>query len=102
MANYTVGAGEIGAHAKTLTPNTVDTVVFDDDLAYVEVVSDGAADLYFTVDGAPAPTVGAAGAHYMPALPCSRVVQSIGDGGTTVRLISTGSVKYSVAQGSGN
>jgi hypothetical protein len=98
MAKYTVGKGEIGAHAKTLVADTVDEVVFAKGQGFIEVVSDGAAEIYFTVD-APAPTVGGAAAYYLPALPCSRTVPSPQPGETVVRLISAGTPKYSTAKG---
>jgi hypothetical protein len=98
MASYTVAKGEIGAHAKTLVANIVDEVVFVDNKALIEVVSDGAAEIYFTVD-ASAPTVGGAAAYYLPAVPCSRTVPSPKPGETAVRLISAGTPKYSVAGG---
>lgn len=100
MAAHTVAAGEIGAHAKTLTANTVETVTFADDVARIEVVSDGAAELYFTVDKA-APAVGAAAAYYIPAVPGVREVPSPADGSAVVRLISAGTPKVSVAKAAG-
>lgn len=98
MAKYKVEKGQVGAHAKTLTPNTFDEIVFVDDQSFVEVVSDGAAELYFTID-APAPAVGDAAAYYMPATVGVRNEPSPKPGETVVRLISSGAVKYSVAKG---
>jgi hypothetical protein len=98
MAKYTVGKGQVGAHAKTLTPNTADEVVFADDQSFVEVVSDGTAELYFTID-APAPAVGDGAAYYMPATAGVRTEPSPKPGETVLRLISSGAVKYSVAKG---
>lgn len=97
MASYSVAANEIGAHAKTLSAATVDTVTFADDVARVEVVSDGSAALYFTTDGS-TPTVGGAKAFYMPALAGVREVAVGGAGSTRVKLISSGTPVYSVAR----
>jgi hypothetical protein len=95
VATHTVAADEIGAHSKTLGANTVDTVNFADDVKQIEVVSDGAAELYFTVDGT-APTVGGAKCYYLPAFGGAREVP-VHTGGT-VKLISSGTPKYSVAR----
>ena len=67
MATTSLDSGAVGAHAKTLSANAVDTVHFADDLKFVEVVSDGAAELYFTVDDS-APTVGGQASYYLPAI----------------------------------
>lgn len=99
MAAYSVSAAQVGAHAKTLVANTVDTVTFADDVARIEVVSDGAAELYFTVDK-PAPAVGDPAAFYMPAVPGVREVEAPQGGETVVRLISAGTPKYSIARAS--
>jgi hypothetical protein len=100
MARTTLDKGAIGAHAITLSPDTVDTVEFEDDLQFVEVVSDGTAEIYFTVDGAD-PEIGDQFAYYMPAIACSRVVRSFRDGASSVRLISAGTPTYSIARSSG-
>jgi hypothetical protein len=99
MAEYKVSRRAIGAHAKTLEPDTVDTVVFTDDLRQIEVVSDGAAEIYFTVDR-DAPEVGDEFAYFLPAVPSSRIVKAP-EGvrqGTQVHLISPGEPNYSVAK----
>lgn len=98
MAEYTVKKDAIGAHAKQLSAAAVDTVVFEDDLDFVEIVSDGAAAIYVTVDR-PAPTVGGSEAYFLPAAPCARTLSArSGGGGTAVRLISAGTPTYSVAK----
>jgi hypothetical protein len=97
MASHSVAAGEIGAHAKTLVAATADSVTFADNLRQVEVVSDGAAALYFTIDGS-APVVGANAAYYMPAVPGVRTVGPVS--GQVIKLISSGAPTYSVAKAS--
>ncbi len=100
MASYPVAEGERGVHAKTTAANTMDTVSFSDDCREVEVLSDGAASLYVTIDGPDATVAGAA----TDVLPfggnCVRVVKSWETGPTVVRLISAGVVTYSVTRAS--
>ncbi len=110
MANYPLSNGAVGAHAKVLTANTVDTVTFQAGTPgtpgwsrmpkKVEVMSDGLADVYFTVDGS-APTVAGANCYRLPALPGSLVVP-VQDSEPTdpvvVKLISTGAATYSVSR----
>lgn len=95
MTDFAVAADEIGAHSKTLTANVVDTVQFADDVSRIEVVSDGAAELYFTVDGSN-PTIGGANCYYLPAFGGAREVP-VHTGGL-VKLKSAGTPKYSVAR----
>lgn len=55
------------ARPYTLVANTVTTVTMDDDYDRIEVVSrDGAAEVWFTVDGA-TPTVDGNDQHLLPA-----------------------------------
>lgn len=97
MAAYTVAEGKVGAHAKTLVADTADSVTFADDLPAVEVVSDGAAALYFTTDDS-TPTVGGPNTHLLPAAVSRRTVKVAGAGDTVVKLISAGTPTYSVAR----
>lgn len=94
MAVYNVGTGKVGVHDKTLAANVVDAVNFADDPGEVEIVSDGAAKLYVTVDGT-APTVSGDATYLLPAVPCSRVIAHPGDP-RAVKLISVGTPVYSV------
>jgi hypothetical protein len=94
MASYAVTADQAGAWEKTLVAATVDTVTFTDDLTHVTVINEGTTGLYFTVDGT-TPTVGGGAAVYCP--PSATVgVGSSASGGTVVKLISSGTPKYSV------
>jgi hypothetical protein len=93
-----VAAGKVGAHAKTLVASTVDTVTFADDLDTVEVLSDGAAALYFTADGT-TPVIGDDACWELPAGATSaRTVPVPTAGGSVIKLISTGTPKYSVSR----
>jgi hypothetical protein len=93
MATYT---GRI-IHA-TLTGGAVDTVTLDGDYLDVEILSrDGAAEIYFTVDTNLTPTVGGANCDVLPAVIGSVTLDASGYGTpTTVRLIATSPVAYSV------
>lgn len=82
-------------HAQ-LAASTVDTVTLDGDYDQVEVVNrDGAAEIYFTVDGPP-PTVAGDGTQVLPASISGVVVAAHADSDTVVRLISPGAPSYSV------
>jgi hypothetical protein len=101
MPTHTLAAGEIAAHAMRLTPNTVETVIFPDALVSVEIVADGAAAVYYTVNGA-APAVGGANTYLLPAGAVAVDVRNtVGnvDALTTVKMISSGAPLVSVQQG---
>lgn len=98
MAAHTVAAGQIGVYEVTLTAATVDTVTFDDDVDTVEVLShDGAAAVYFTVDGS-TPTVAGKGCWMLPAAASSATVDVGTAGDTVVKLISAGTPKVSISR----
>ncbi len=100
MASYPVAEGERGVHAKTTVADTMDTVTFADDCREVEVMSDGAAPLYVTVDG-PDATVAGPDTDVLPLGGNSaRVIKSWESGPTVVCLISAGVVTYSVTRAS--
>jgi hypothetical protein len=94
MATY---AGSRIQH-QTLTASTVDTVTFDADYTYVEIVNrDGAAEIYATVDSGITPTVGGAGCDVLPAGMSSLIVNASGYGSpTSIKLISAGTPAYTV------
>jgi hypothetical protein len=96
MSTYTLLAGDVAAYEKTLVATTVDTVQFARAVEAVEIYTDGTSSIYFTLDGS-APTVGGATTLFLPATPSVRTVKINGRGNTTVKLISSGTPKYSVA-----
>lgn len=97
MASVAVAAGQKGTHG-TLVAATVDTVTFTGiDFNEVEVLNrNGAAEIYFTVDGT-APTVGGTNCYVLPAAITSAIVGVPTTGATVVKLISAGTPTYSVS-----
>jgi len=79
----------------TLTANTVATVTLDRNYSSVEVLNvDGAAAIYFTVDGT-TPVVEANGTHVLPAA-IGGLTVTAGSDVATIKLISTGTPKVSI------
>jgi hypothetical protein len=111
MTSYTVTNGGVGAHAKVLSANAVDTVTFQPGASgtpgwarmpkKVEVLTDGLADVYFTVDGS-VPTVGGANCYRVPIGGTSSLAVPVADSNphdaVVVKLISSGAPTYSVSR----
>lgn len=96
MATHNVAAGKLGAHAFTLAAATVDTVAFAEDIDEVTVISlDGAAAVYFTLDGS-TPTVAGANTYVLPAALGAAAFEPRTAGPTVVKLISSGTPTISV------
>lgn len=110
MASYPVASGDVGAHAKTLSAGVVDTVTFQIGSpgtpgwsavpGAVEVLSDGLADIYVTVNGS-TPTVAGANTYRISAAH-QAVTISVADSNSqddvVVKLISAGAPTYSVSR----
>ena len=81
----------------TLTADTVSTFTLDGDYDTVEVLNgDGAAEVFFTVDGAD-PTVDGAGCYYLPAAIGALAVENRASGAApVVKVISSGTPKVAV------
>lgn len=99
MASYSVAAGKRGAYDKALVASTVDTVTFTDDVDSVEIVTDGTAKIYVTVDGT-TPTVSGATTIIVPAALGIRTIPTLSSGAPVVKLITSGTPTYSVAKAS--
>lgn len=102
MSEYTVAAavsGQVAANDKTLVANAVDSVTFDEEIEAVEVLTDGSAAVYFTVDGS-VPTVSGQHCFKIPATGAatSLTVWPPSRGLAEVQLISTGTPTYSVTR----
>ena len=97
MASTTIADTEVATHS-TLTAATVETVTIDRNASTVRVMNrDGAAEIYYTLDGS-APTVGGATTYALPAAISSedRPVPSVTSATTVVKMISSGTPKFSV------
>ncbi len=94
MAEYTIADGDIAVHDKTIVADTVDIVQFETDPPAVEILTDGAAPLYVTVDDSE-PEVSGSTTYILPAVMCSRTIRH-SDRVGRVKLISDGTPKYSV------
>jgi hypothetical protein len=110
MASYTVPNGHIGAHNKTLAGAVVDTVTFALGTpgtagwaltpSRVEILTDGAADIYVTTDGT-APVVAGTQSWRIPAIPGSAVFDvrsQHSDDPVVIKLVSSGTPTYSVSR----
>lgn len=91
MATYAVAtlSNEIGTPAFTLVADTVDTVQFDRDLGGLEIISDGAAAIWYTLDGT-TPEVNGDRSYYLPAAPCVDRRDPPQNASTTIKFISPG------------
>lgn len=103
MPDVTVAAGKVAAHGVTLAANQVSTVSFTDNIRAVDVISDGAAPVYYTVDGS-TPTVAGAGCYLIPAGVTGVDTRDTTNSGNTsvldvVKLISAGTPTVSVQRG---
>lgn len=101
MATPTIAAGARALHNQRLVATVEDTVTFTDDVDRVEVIVDGTAEVFLTLDGTPA-TVNGANTYRMPAgvVGVREFVIPVGAvaGATKVRLISSGTPAYSVTR----
>lgn len=98
MAEHKVADGAVGVSEITLAPGVEEVVVYAENLAAVEVFSNGTAAVYFTVDGE-APTVKGADCWTLPeGSEKAREVESKKNQGTVVRLISAGSPTVNVGK----
>lgn len=99
VADYTVPAGHVGVHAKTLVGGTVDTVTFTgEDLSEVEVLTDGSDDIYVSFGAMAEPAIGSSDCWRVPALPGSSVLPVRTSNDTVVKLISAGTPTYSISR----
>jgi hypothetical protein len=99
MASYTVPAGHVGAHEKTLVADTADTVTFTGaDLAEVRIITDGAADIYVSFGSSSTPAVAGSSSWRVPGVAGSTVLPVRTSGDTVVKLISSGTPEYSVSR----
>lgn len=60
-----VPAGKVAAHLVALAANVADSVDFTDRIRAVDIITNGAADVYYTTDGT-TPTVGGTNTYRIP------------------------------------
>lgn len=103
MTIYNLNKGEVAVQDKLLVANVADVVNFPQEVRFVEVLTDGTADVFVTTDGSAA-VVDGAHTFKVPAtaLPfsgaTSRPVSSrrLELDGTQVQVVSAAGVRYSV------
>lgn len=96
MADVTVAAGEVGSGLITLVADEVYEVEFTEDIDTIEVISDGAAAVWWTCDGTD-PEVGVG--WYMPATQSVDERQPSTGTATVVKLYSAGTPTVRVQRG---
>jgi hypothetical protein len=87
----------IASHNVTLTPNVVESFRFPDNVAQLEILSDGASDIYFTVDGT-TPTIGHPKSYRIQSVMGSTIMTPTASGPTFVKMISEGTPNVSVGR----
>jgi hypothetical protein len=92
------------AYHSALVASAVDTITLNQGFEFVEIINrTGAAEIYYTLDGTTAPTVGGADCYVIPAAITSRIrANPLGSRNTTVvKVTSSGTPNYTV-QGADN
>ena len=95
---YTVAAGAVAKHGVTLVANDVITVTFTDNVKTIEIISDGVAAAFYSLDKS-TPAVNGANCYILPAGTVSVDVRNAASSTDTVKIISSGTPTISV-QGS--
>jgi hypothetical protein len=102
VASYEVKRKKIGAYAKTLVADTVDTVTFADEPPSVQVYTRQEARIYVTVDGT-TPAVGGEGTHELlgPGVLTIDVPNQSPKAAVAVKVVSPETMTYSICKVSG-
>ncbi len=95
MPDVTVAANKVAAHNVVLVANQPSSVKFTDNVYAVEIVSDGTAAVYYTIDDT-APTVAGTNCFVIPAGALGDI-RTVGPN-DTVRLISSGTPTVTVTR----
>lgn len=99
MAEHEIAAGAISASGVKLTAETEETFKFGEYVPVVEIITDGSAAAYVTIDGS-TPTVAGANCYPLPAQACVRSIPGSGDRTEppVVKVISSGTPTISVTR----
>ena len=99
MAEHTIAAGKIAKHGVKLVAGEVTTVAYVDNIGAVEIMSDGTAEAYYSVDGS-TPAMLGANCYRLPAGIVSvdqrTTTNSQGNTLDVVKFISSGTPTISV------
>ena len=88
-----------GSQDNQLAASTVDTVTFTDATQLVEVLGDGSAEIFATVDGT-TPVVSGSHCYKIPAVLSAIKIAVPNETAVVVKLISAGTPVYSVTSAS--
>jgi hypothetical protein len=99
MAVHEIPAGEVSAPNVKLTAATVEEFKFAEYVPVVEIITDGAAEAFVTIDGS-TPTVGGSNCYVMPPLACVRFIAENGyrTEQPVVKVISSGTPSITVSR----
>lgn len=99
MAEHQIAAGMVSAPAAKLTASTEEIFKFAQYVPVIEIITDGSAAAYVTIDGS-VPTVGGANCYTLPALACVRRIPWGGNRTEppVVKVISSGTPTITVSR----
>lgn len=97
MAEYVVNSGDVAVHNVQLQPSVVTWVSFIDDVPEVEILSNGAAPIFYTRDGSE-PTINGSNTRLIPAMAAGVLIDQIlmSHHHDVLKFISAGSPTISV------
>ncbi len=95
MAEHVIGVGQVAVHNVQLVPNVVETFVVVDEIQVVEIISDGSAAAYYTVNGSE-PTLAGPNTRLLPAGGIVIDERHVGRDLDAVKVISAGSPVISI------
>lgn len=101
MAEHRITGNDVALHGLTVGASQVETVIFDTNIGTVDIISDGRAAIYYTINGQP-PTIKGGNTFVLPAgataIDTRPAPSGVGQF-DTVRLISDGEATVSIQVG---